>query len=264
LIREEDRRDIVQPYSFTDVEAARLFLEREVDPGVSPDRILLLWAEPAEVPRGLTPAPGAVEAVAAPKAPAGGDGESESVVAAPGIFSRLASWPGWDGLGPALVSAAAGRRQAYYDALDSDEYSDARARIVVVAGGFSAAAGAVGLGLTAPAWHFIFAVLGWGLAAAVIYGAAVLFMPGRRPDGARRRLLVSLAFAYSPAAMMFLGAFPVFGPLFLLAVLIWMGWTFTVAVPVALELEADQGAVIALCGWVFLFAFTLIAPSMLV
>jgi hypothetical protein len=43
-----------------------------------------------------------------------------------------------------------------------------------------------------------------------------------------------------------------------------MGWTFTVAVPVALELEADQGAVIALCGWVFLFAFTLIAPSMLV
>jgi hypothetical protein len=289
MVRDESRPDVVRPYSFTDLESASCFLEREFGPERDTDRILFVWAEPVSVPRGLTP-PASILAPArqAPvlhypsSTPIREAGPLSTPVSteqalltastsgppavhsrSPGFFSRMAAWPGWNGLGPLMVSAALGQRQTYYEALDSDEYAGGRAGLIVTLGAISAAAGALGLGPFAPFWHFAGAILGWSLAVAVIYATAVMLVRGKLPPNCRRRMLIALGFAYSPAALLMLGIVPVFGPLFVIGILIWLGVTTVVAVITALEMEEETAVITAFAGWIPLFALTLIAPQLI-
>ena len=163
-----------------------------------------------------------------------------------------------------MVGASLGQRDIYYRILDEDdEYAARRAALIVTLGAVSAAAGAVGIGGLAPIWYFAGAILGWALATSVIYAAA-LFIPGHRPSDARRNLTIALGFAYSPALLLFLGMVPVFGPLLLLGILIWIAGTSVVAAMAALELEVETGIVVSFAGWIVLFALTLLVPTLIV
>jgi type IV secretory pathway VirB6-like protein len=175
----------------------------------------------------------------------------------------LTAWPGWDGLFPLVMGAALWKQDTYYQVLDEDEYAVRRAGVIVTLGAISAAAGAVGAGAFAPTWHFAGALFGWSLAAAIIYGAALRFVPGSRPAGAHTRLLIALGFAYSPALLLFLGAVPIFGPLLLLGILVWIACTMILATMTALELEMEPATMLACAGWIPLFTLTLLVPSLI-
>ena len=56
LVAEDGRPDVLRPYSFTDVAAARSFLGEGAS-GQDAGRPLLVWAEPVSIARGLTVPP---------------------------------------------------------------------------------------------------------------------------------------------------------------------------------------------------------------
>ena len=290
LVRDEMRPEIVRPYSFTDMSAARSFLQSETGAGLEAEGVLFFWAEPVSVPRGLTISPaGAPAAVgrqepAAPQ-PVGAPAHARPASTAqarpeprpavedplgapvtearpPGITSRIINWPGWDGLAPHMVSAALAKRRVYQEAVESDPYAGGRARLILLLGALSAAIGGLGAGAFAPLWYFAGALCGWWVYTGIIYVTALILIPGKRPQNLYRRLLVSLGLAYSPAIFLVLGLLPVYGPLFTLGVLIWLGVTGVAAVGVALEMERETVWLTTFAGWIFLFAVTLIAPQL--
>jgi hypothetical protein len=130
-----------------------------------------------------------------------------------------------------------------------------------VLGAIAAAVGGLGSGGTAPAIHFLSAITGWAVAASLIYLVGMIAVPGRRPERAGKRVLTALGLSYSPAMLLFLGALPIFGPLFLLGILMWIAGTTVVAVMTSLELEVEQAVIVASTGWVGLFALTLVVPA---
>jgi hypothetical protein len=275
MVRDGQSADLVQPYSFADCDGALSFIEQDLQPGREPGPALFFWVEPVSIPRGLNPPPVAVQASPIRQAPVPavhpGHAPGSATDLAPtatdpgtaGPVSRLTAWPGWDGLAPLVMGAALWKQDTYYQVLDEDEYSGSRACLIVTFGAIAAALGAVEAGARAPAWHFVGAILGWSLAAAIIYGAARLFVPIGRPAGARGRLSIALGFAYSPALLLFLGAVPIFGPLLLLGVLMWIACTMVMATMTALELEMEPAIMLACAGWIPLFTLTLLVPTLI-
>jgi hypothetical protein len=284
LVAEDNRPEIVRPYSFTDVESARSFLSAETTGGLG-DSPFLFWAEPVSIPRGLTPpttvAPDTPRRQPAPThprpaAPAGGPALAAAsaspatagvavadVPGRPGLISRINDWPAWEGLGPRMVAASRADKAIYYDAVDDDEYADGRAALIVLVGAFAAGIGALGVSASAPLWHFGGAIVGWLLCVSVVQLVAKTLLPGERPKHAVRRLAVAMGLAFSPAIFLVFGAIPTFGPMFTLAVLGWLAVTAVVAVETALELDRESAMLTAVPGWVILFATMLIVPQFL-
>jgi hypothetical protein len=282
LAAEDGRPDVVRPYSFTDVDAARSFL---AGGSASAERPLLFWAEPVVIPRGLTMPPvgtipdtsqrqaavnsqpaaaGAAAATAQPPAPAAtAVSAPEPEARSPGVMSQVADWPAWEGLGPRMVAASRAKKAIYYDAVDDDPHADGRAALIVILGAFSAGIGALGDGVSSPIWYFACATAGWMLSISAIHLIAVTLLPGKRPTHSYRRLSVAMGLAYSPAVFLMLGAVPIYGPLFTLAVLGWIAVTSVVAIETSLEVDRESALVTAFAGWMCLFAFTLIVPQLI-
>jgi hypothetical protein len=287
MVREDNRPDIVRPYSFTDLAGAYDFLESEFGPTRDPERVHFFWAEPVSLPLGKgAPAPASAEAPAQPvpvaqpetatvergarsnmfaktKHAAAPTPELAAPAQEPGLVSRIKAWPGWDGLVPVMVNASLGQRKTYYEAMDDDEHANGRAAIIVMFGAIAAAAGAVGDGTLAPALHFAGLLAGFAAAAALMMGIARLTVAGNRPDAHARRLLVALGFAFSPAVLLVLGFVPIFGPLLVLGILIWLGVTMVVTAMTALDAETEAALIIAFGGWMALFSLGLLVPEIL-
>ncbi len=279
LVRDDKRPEIVRPYSFTDLESARQFLEEEGTGAPDGSGVALYWAEPVSVPRGLTVPPEEAGAMLwqnpvhpAPQTAAAGPAEyrtsvapgdgSEAAPPASGILTRVAEWPVWDALVPRMADAAQGKQEVYLEALEEDPDARSRTAVIVCLGALAAGVGALGQGPAAAVWYLLFAVGGWWAFVGVIYGTAKVLSGGELPEDGYRRLLATLGLAYSPATLLVLGLFPVFGPLFTLAALIWLGFTGYVAVKTALVMEADHTLLATFAAWIVLFAVSLMGPQL--
>jgi hypothetical protein len=70
--------------------------------------------------------------------------------------------------------------------------------------------------------------------------------------------------ASAPALLLVLGAVPVYGPLFVLGIFIWILVAMTVAVEPALELTRESAILTAAVAWLLFFAIAQVAPTFLV
>ncbi len=291
MVRDPRRADIVQLYSFVDMDTAQSFLRQEIDAGLDGARAVSFWAEPVTIPRGLTSAPAsppppaesakrfapapvaaatASTSVAAPSVPPD-SGERKGPAIGGGVMTsrfgeltaRIQAWPGWDGLVPRMIAASMLKENVYEEAVERDPNATGRAGFIVVVGALAAAIGAFGAGPFVPVWHFVFALCGWWAYAGIVYFTATRLLEGvRPPPDAYRRVLSALGLAHTPAIFLALGLIPVYGPLLTLGVLIWLLVTGIVAVGAALELDRQSAAMATAAGWLFLFAVTLIGPLM--
>ena len=151
-----------------------------------------------------------------------------------------------------MVAASRANKAIYYDAVDDDPYADGRAVLIVLVGAFAAGIGALGGSASAPLWHFGGAIVGWLLAVSAVHLIAIALLPGKRPAHSYRRLAVALGLAYSPAIFLFLGAVPIYGPMFTLTVLGWLAITAVVAIQTALECWRAHWCRRSLAGCAFL------------
>jgi hypothetical protein len=298
ILRDALRTDVVQLYSFVDMQAALAYLGASAAQGLDLASVLLYWVTPASLNVSVSTAP---EAGLAPKGPAPatsagsahrlqyaagspdrggadsngstdpkGSDDREHVVdekraREPSLLSRIPrqvwAWPGWDGIGSRIVGAAL-LNQETYEGVRRDPQATERAAVIVIAGAISAGIGAVGGGVAAGFGHVIAALVGW------IACAVTVQIVGRQVFGGRNVapgvVPQTVGLASAPALLLVLGAVPVYGPLFVLAIFIWLLVTMTVAVEPALELDRESAILTAAVAWLLFFAIAQVAPTFLV
>jgi len=176
---------------------------------------------------------------------------------------RIRSWPGWDGFGP-VISGAALLRWQTYDEVRKDPYATGRAWVLVgTAVGASAMAGA----LSGPMAFFffgLFAAIGAAVYAGCIYIVATQLFAGRIERDDTRLFFQRLALAAAPGPLLLLGIIPIYGPLFTICILIWIGATSIKAVEIGMEMERQAAAYTVVICWLALFAIALVLPSLAV
>jgi hypothetical protein len=299
ILRDAFRQDVVQLYSFVDMQAALTYLGASVAHGLDLGSALLYWvtpvslnvsvstapkktvnpagpaaATPTDSPRQVhSPEEGADRAGAVRKRPADrgvSEDKPEQVVTekrttGPSLLSRMPrqvwAWPGWDGLAPRIVGAAL-LKQETYESVRRDPQATGRAALIVVAGAVAAGIGAAGGGLAPGFGHVIAGLAGWMACAATVQ------IVGRRVFGGRNvspgSVPQTVGLASAPALLLVLGAVPVYGPLFVLGIFIWILVAMTVAVEPALELTRESAILTAAVAWLLFFAIAQVAPTFLV
>ncbi len=175
-------------------------------------------------------------------------------------LAQIAAWQAWDGLAPRMVAAALLDREVYED-VRRDQQATGRAAIIVTLGALAAGIGAVNGGLASVLWHALAALPAWTAYAGGVY------LVGTRMLGARQvplvRLLQAAGLAGSPALLLVLGAVPVYGPLFILGVQLWVLVAMGRAAEPALELDKESALLASAIGWVPFFAISQLAPMIL-
>ncbi len=139
-----------------------------------------------------------------------------------------------------------------YEEVEADRDSLGQAALLVVLSSVAAGIGVTGMaGPAALVFASVAALLGWVLWAALIYfiGARLLPEPQTRTD--LGELLRTVGFASAPGVLRVLGVVPVFGPLLVVLVSIWMLAAMVVAVRQALDYESTLRAIgVCLIGFV--------------
>jgi hypothetical protein len=297
ILRDTSRQDVVQLYSFVDMQAALAYLSASVARGLDLGSALLYWVTPVSLKVPASPAPNVSgperpEAVTSTdsahqlndrpihaerqgtngkspvdrKAP---EGKSDEVVTGKRVGAFLPahllrqswSWPGWDRLAPRIVGAAVLDREIYED-VRRDPQATGRAAAIVVAGAVSAGVGALGSGAAAGFVHVAADLAGWILCVAALRFVGVKVFGGREVYAGGVVQTVGLASA--PALLLFLGAVPVLGPLFVLGTFIWMLVAMAVAVESSLELERESAILTVAGAWLLFFAIAQVVPIFLV
>ncbi|HEY8767316.1 MAG TPA: YIP1 family protein [Dehalococcoidia bacterium] len=293
ILRDTVRPDVVQLYSFVDMPAALKYLGTSVAQDLDLRSALLYWVTPVSLnvsastasemtvnsqgPAAATPAGSAHpihssgEGAADKKRPAdgrGSEGKLDQVgtekKGEPSLLSRISrqarAWPGWDGLAPRIAEAALLKRETY-QSISRDPQATGRAALIVGAGAVSAGIGALGGGIGPGFGHVIAALAGWTVCVATVQ------IVGTRVFGGR---IVSLGvvpqavgLASVPALLLVLGAVPVYGPLFVLGIFVWLLVAMTVAVEPALELDRESAIMTAAVAWLLFFAIAVVAPTIL-
>jgi hypothetical protein len=299
ILRDAFRQDVVQLYSFVDIQAALTYLRASGEHGLDLGSALLYWVTPVslnvsvstapkmtvnrEGPAAATPADpphqlhspegGAGRASADRKRPADrgvSEDKPEPVITekrarGPSLFSRMPrqvwAWPGWNGLAPRIAGAAL-LKQETYESVRRDAQATGRAALIVVAGAVAAGIGAAGGGLAAGFGHVIAALAGWIVCAATVQIVGKRVFGGRNVSPGSMAQTVGLASA--PALLLVLGAVPVYGPLFVLGIFIWILVAMTVAVESALEVTRESAILTAAVAWLLFFAIAQVAPTFLI
>ena len=298
ILRDTSRPDVVQLASFVDMQAALTYLSASVAKGLDLGSTLLYWVTPVPLAVPAPTAPDTIPQRQAPRAPAHVDSSvqlhppatndvrpvattqmstdrTRSDATPPHVapantgtepsslsrfFRQCRDWPGWDGFAPQVVGAALLKEETY-ESVSRDSQATGRAAIIVAAVALSAGIGAVEAGIVPALGHLIAALVGW------IGCAAIVQFVGREAFGGRnsspRAVPESLGLATVPALLLFLGAVPVFGPLFVLAIFGWLLVTMTLAVEQSLELNRESAILTAAFGWLLFFAIAQVAPTLL-
>jgi hypothetical protein len=289
MIRDAERPQIVQLSSFVDMESAQAFLQAEEEYGLAPGRGLVYWASPLtiDVDTGAEPVPQAVaERVSStvqtahiptpPAQPALIQPTSSVAVESapatappapkpqdPGLMTRLRAWPGWNTIDRRMLNAAL-LKESVYEEMENDPLAIGQAKVIVSLAAATAAIGAATAGLPAMVVYMLASPLGWIAHTYVAYWVATLAFRGRIRSGGRDGLLAGFGFAGTPRIFFLLGAVPVYGPLFILMTLVWVGATTTVAAKQTLELDEPSAAAVAMASCLALFAVSVVVPSLLV
>jgi hypothetical protein len=276
IIRDAVRPDIVQLYSFVDMAAAQSFVGETAGRGLDPGVVLLHWASrvpldaPVEVEAAVSPArtglpyrtpgvPGSassrVQRRPLRSSFAGGTTKAEAPPA-----GRPAPDSVWRGLSARMLAASLFKEEIFRD-LEQDRLASRRAALIVCLGSLALGIGFLGDGLASVLWHVAGGVTGWAAFAAAVYlaGTSILGAPPARHIHYFR----VAGLASSPAVIFALGIVPVYGPLFVLAVSVWMTAATAVALTPALELDRGNAVIAAATGWVVYFAVAIVLPAML-
>jgi hypothetical protein len=180
-----------------------------------------------------------------------------------GLVQRVRAWPGWDGFGPHIASAMRLRWQTYED-VRKDEHATGRAWLLTGTAVAAAALAAAGAGPVAFFANGLLAAIGAATFAGLIYIIGTLVFGGKINDSDFRLFLQRLGLAASPGFLLVLGAFPIYGPLFLLGALLWIMLTSIKATELSLELDRQSAAYTVIFAWLALFAVTAVLPAVVV
>jgi hypothetical protein len=285
IIRDPSQPEVAQLFSFVEMDAAQLFLRQEVEAGLDLGQVMVYWAVSVEIdvpvppPRPIvatrtrerlqTPAPRrppttAVDAEKASKPETEESEESgaQQESAPPGLLSRLAGWPGWEGLAPHIGDALMLRQRAF-DRVHDDPHASGRARLIVLAAIAAAALGASRDGLDALLLYLGATAIGWTAYAGTVYLMATLVYPARRPRGAFKLTLQTLGLATAPCFLLLLRAVPIYGAVFPLVAGVWVIMSTAPAVIASLEVDRQSAQVAAITGGLAFFAVSQVLPMAL-
>ncbi len=177
-----------------------------------------------------------------------------------GILAQIHAWPGWDGLAVRMVAASRLNQEVYED-LKRDREATGRAALIVGLVVLAAGIGAAGSGLASTFWHASAALVGWGAYASTVYVVGIWMFGGRRVQPVE--LFQAAGLASSPGLLLILGAVPVYGPLFALAVTVWVPVATAIALTPVLELDRQSALLTVTVGWFPLFAISQLVPAVL-
>jgi hypothetical protein len=180
-----------------------------------------------------------------------------------GLMQRIRIWPGWDGLGPHIANAMRLRWQTYED-VRKDPHATGRAWLLAGTAVAAAALAAAGQGPVAFFGHGLLAAIGAAVFTGLIYVLGTLVFGGKLNDKDFTLFLQRLGLAAAPGFLLVLGAFPIYGPLFLLCALLWIMLTSIKATELSLELDRQSAAYTVIFAWLALFAITAVLPNILI
>jgi hypothetical protein len=292
MIRNPNVPSSVQLYTYMHMEAAYSSVRDSIAAGLDPGLVLLHWAQlvtldvtpPARTDQAAAERTPSKPASARPQSalqsdrvyeaeekadgdPATTEGEQGHLGSGTGTGSSLARtvarvyyWPGWDGLVASMVAASL-LKQDVYDGIQRDPTAKGRAMLIVGLGAFAAGIGAAGSGLASALWHVLAGVAGWAAYAAIIYVVAIQVFGGRRTRPVE--FFKAAGLGSSAAVLLTFGAVPVLGPLFVLAISVWVAVATATALAFVFELEKEPALLTAAVGWVAFFAISQVAPLLL-
>lgn len=267
ILRDADRPEIVQLYSFIDMAAAQSFAGERVGEGVDSSLVLLHWASrvtldaPIEEPattatRGLPyRAPGgrAPASSAARRSPRGtATAKAEAVRPAPDSV--------WRGLYARMLAASLLKEDIFKD-LEQDPLASRRAALIVCLGALALGIGFVMGGPASAVLHVFGGVAAWAAFATTVYVTGTSVM-GAAPVS-RERYFQVVGLASSPAVIFALGVLPIYGPLFVLAASLWIGAATAVALTPAFGWDRGYAFIATATGWVVYFGVALVLPAFL-
>jgi len=150
---------------------------------------------------------------------------------------------------------------AVYEELEADPGATGQAMGVVLLSSAAAGVGAAGQGFPHLLASMLFALVGWGAWALVIYvvGTRVLPEPQTRSDPGE--LLRTTGFAAAPGLIRILGVLPLVGGMVGLVAAVWMLVAMVVAVRQALDFQSTARAV-AVCVLGFVVYLIVVALPM--
>ncbi|MGE0405477.1 MAG: YIP1 family protein [Candidatus Korobacteraceae bacterium] len=146
-----------------------------------------------------------------------------------------------------------------YEEVENDTSATGQAMAVVVLSSISA-----GIGL----WHglittfitgVVSALIAWLVWAVLVYLIGTKILPQPQTQADVSQLLRTLGFAAAPGLLRFLGIIPILGPVFLLAISVWMLVAMIVAVRQALDYTSTLRALgVAVIGWLISIVVSLV------
>jgi hypothetical protein len=291
MIRNPNVPSSVQLYTYMNMEAAYSSVRDSIAAGLDPGFVLLHWAQlvtldvtPARTDQATAERTPSKPASARPQSalqsdrvceaeekadggPATTEGEQGHLGSGTGTGSSLArsvarvyDWPGWDGLVARMVAASLLKRDVY-DGIRRDPAAKGRAVLIVGLGALAAGIGGAGSGLASALWHVLAGAAGWAAFAAIIYVVAIHVFGGRRARPVE--FFKAAGLGSSAAVLLAFGAVPVLGPLFVLAISVWVAIATATALAIVFGLEKEPALLTAAVGWVAFFAISQVAPLLL-
>jgi hypothetical protein len=113
-------------------------------------------------------------------------------------------------------------------------------------------------------FYGLFAAIGAAVYVGCVYLIGTQLFAGRVERDDNRLFFQRMALAAAPGPFLLLGIIPIYGPLFTIAVLIWIGATSIKAVEVGMEMERQAAAYTVVICWLALFAIALVLPALAV
>ena len=292
MIRNPNVPSSVQLYTYMNMEAAYSSVRDSIAAGLDPGLVLIHWAQ--LVTLDVTPPAGTGQAAAertpprpgsarpqsalqsgrvyeaeekADGGPATTEGEQGHLGSGTGTGSSLARavagvyhWHGWDGLVARMIAASL-CNQDVYDGMRRDPAAKGRAVLIVGLGALATGIGAAGSGLASALWHVLAGVAGWAAYAVILYVVAIQVFGGRRTRPVE--FFKAAGLGSSVAVLLIFGAVPVLGPLFVLAISVWVAVATATALAFVFELEKEPALLTAAVGWFAFFAISQVAPLLL-
>ena len=145
---------------------------------------------------------------------------------------------------------------ATFEEIEHDRTAVSQAALVVLGAAISGVIGTIRYGFFGGAIvaTIVFAFIGWGVGAAVVWLVGTRLMPGRNTEADFQQVLRVVGFAQAPGLFSVLGIIPYLGWLIRFAIGIWTLIALVIAVRQALDYDDTLKAVlVCVIAWVIMF-----------
>ena len=151
-------------------------------------------------------------------------------------------------------------RAATFEEVEHDTNATTQAAIVVLVATFARGLGWYPRGVMAILVTFLGALVGWVIAAIVIWAIGTRVLPGKNTEADPQQLMRTLGFAQAPGIFAVLVFMPLLGWLIGIVVMLWVLAATVIAVRQALDYDDTLRAVIVcVIAWLVWFFVTMLA-----